>query len=235
MEREIYTINKEAKRLRDENSLYYEFKKPDSYVNPIMDTLSCYSVDYDKQLSDLGLIVEVDNDYYPWYAVHDVITILIEYAENWGKDDWWFNDDEIKDYIAELNSIKYDINFCPMSLIESNKYKISYLYDLKERTLGKLLNQKKAKVVGVHTFDFTVKNNVISEELALVECNGFYFHFKNIDTELISSFPKIEYISSKNKLKNKISLDDCIKKLEDFVFEDEDNTIRYPVFKLASH
>jgi len=235
MEKELYTINKEAKRLRDENSLYYQYIKPDSYVPPIIDTLSDYSVAYDKQLIDLGLIIEIDNDYYPYYAVHDVITILIEYAENWGKDDWGLNDDEIEDYIADLNAIKYDINYCPRGLMKTNKQKIAYLYDIKEKTLVKLLNQKKAKVVGVHSFDFTIKGNVYTDQLALVEYNNFYFHLKNIDTELIASFPKIEYISSKNKLKNKISLDDCIKKLEDFVFEYEDNTIKYPEFKLASN
>jgi len=234
MEKELYTINKEAKRLRDQNSLYYEYKKPDSYVQPIFDTLSHYTVEYDKKLIDLDLIVEVDDEYYAWYAVHDVINVLIEYAENWAKDDWCYSDDEVEDYIEELNTIaiEYDINFSPLQLIKENKQKISYLYDLKERTLIKLLNQKKAKVVGVHTYDFTVKGDVISTDLALIEYNGFYFHSKNVDTEVSSTSPKIEYISSENKIKDKISLDLCINKLEDFVFDHEDDKIGELIFKL---
>lgn len=217
MEKELYTINKEAKKLRDQNSLFYEYKKPDSYVNPIFDTLSYYTVEYNKKLIDLNLIVEVDDEYYPWYAVPVVINILIEYAENYAKEDWSLSDDEIKEYINNLNSIKYDITFCPSQIIKENKQKISYLYYLKEKTLMKLLNQKKAKIVDVHTYDFTIKGEVISADLALIEYNGFYFHSKDAHTELISSQKILKYTNSNNVLDKKLNLHSCINKLESFV------------------
>ena len=217
MEKELYTINKEAKRLRDQNNLYYEYKKPDSYVRPIYDTLFHYTVEYNKKLIDLDLIVEVDDEYYPWYAVHDVITILIEYAENEAQDAWCFSNDEIKDYIDKLNSIKYDINFCPTQLIKDNKQKISYIYYLKEKTLLKLLSQKKAKIVDVHTYDFTIKGDVVSTDLALIEYNGFYFHSKDAHTKLISSQKILKYTNSNNILEKKLNLHSCINKLEAFV------------------
>jgi len=117
--KELQTI--EEKRIRDEYILY--FKKPESYVSPTnvsYDTLSRYAVDYDysaknlaklKKSIDLNLVVKVDGKYYPWYAVHDVINLLIDYAKNHGGENWGFNYYEIKEYIEELNLIKSDFSY----------------------------------------------------------------------------------------------------------------------------
>jgi len=146
MEKEIYTINKELKILEDQNSLYFNFKKPKSYVRPTYQTLSRYTVKWDytlksqknlEKLLDLNLIVKVgcnnNGGYYVWYALPDVITILIEYAKNYAGQNWDFTYDEITAYIEQLNQIKYDINFSPTQLIKENKQRISYLYKLKEK------------------------------------------------------------------------------------------------------
>ena len=171
MEKELYVINKEAKRLRDLNKKIWD--------RDIKDT------SYDEELVDIGLLHEFiyffdkekeekseggqyihtenafeckENELRIWKEADSSQEELDNIEDSLS--DWWLN---IKGESAR-------------SLIKDNKNKIKNIYALKEEVLKILLEKKEAKIIGVHDFDFSFKQEVDTIAMPCIEYNGFLFH-----------------------------------------------------------
>jgi hypothetical protein len=204
MEVELYTINKEAKRLRDDNKLLYEHSAPKSYFSPIYDTLDTVCVPYNKELVGLGLIVEVEFNYYPYYMVSDVVRVICEYVDCNAKDDWGYDEEEIDECIKELKEIEdKNSEYNPHDIIKTNKELINELYEIKQKVLLSLIENKKAKLIGYHKAYL----EDVTQVLQIIEYNGFTFHLKG-DFEIdIKDVEFIDEVSSENKLNNDMKID----------------------------
>lgn len=223
MEKELYIINKEAKELRNQNLLLYENSKPQIYYKPTFELLNEYAVEYNEQLVDLGIYVEIDHEYYPYYAVSDVCDALIEHHENESKSLYGWDDDDIEHYVKELESIEYDNRSTdPHEIIKDNKQKIKDIYRIKTMALKKLLKQNQAQVINTHEFQFGNGENSYGQYINLISYNGFTFH---IETENEIKAQKCDQISAENKLNKsdneKINFKTAYAKIREFVFGKE--------------
>ena len=171
MEKELYTINKEAKRLRDLNKKIWD--------RDIEDT------SYDEELVNIGLLHELiyfldqekeekfeggqyihtdnaseckENELRMWKEGESSQEELDNIEDSLS--DWWIN--------IEGESAR--------SLIKDNKNKIESIYNLKESVLKILLEKKEAQIIGVHEFNFSLKREVYTKSLPCIQYNNFTFH-----------------------------------------------------------
>lgn len=188
IEQALYTINKEAKVYRDklfnvQDSYEYEhgfYTFPDEYG-------------FEYSLEDIGLNYTDETDYFD-----------IEKVENWINRESFFTDIEDekereKETKKLINEIKQEFEKARDHFFEYKKdleKNLEKLYYIKDKILNKLVENKKAKVVGCHYFNFIGK-------MALVKIDKHTFHTPETSKIYYDGDDQIERLSEIS------SIDEC--------------------------
>jgi len=174
MQKEIYTINKEAKRLRDKLNVIWEISEQlDTGDQPNqVECIEDWGVD-----EEIGRVLDgtpflhpcpYDGKLYPTWAYERYLNSeitkqssrYIEYDENGEDSDGYTEEDHEKDLEEmenELKKIRDKINNTYEYKFEI-KCQINDLYKLKENVLSILIKKNEAKIIGYHTFITEIKN-----------------------------------------------------------------------------
>ena len=174
MQKELYTINKEAKRLRDKLKTIWEISEQlDAGDQPYQ--IKCIDgwgvcEETERVLAETPFLHRClyEGASYPTWAYeryldHSIIKSSnrnIEYDENGEDSDGLTEEDhqiEIEKMENELKKVTDKINNSYQYKFEI-KCKINDLYKLKENVLSILIEKNKAKIIGYHTFITENKN-----------------------------------------------------------------------------